>query len=183
MKGVQIPLQVTFRDDAVFKDYLPGNNAVAIGTLRQALARLDDHLIYLWGTAGVGVSHILQAAIHDLQLQGLSTLYLPIKECLEFGPEALDGLDELDAIAIDDIEMLAGHSAWQEALFHFYNRMRDSGRLILVGAQHSPLHLSIELPDLKSRLSSGLTLQLTPLHDEQRIDWVIWKARRRGLVV
>lgn len=183
MKGVQIPLQVTFRDDAVFEDYLPGNNAVAIGTLRQALARLGDHLIYLWGPAGVGVSHILQASINDLQLQGLETLYLPIKDCIEFGPEALDGLDELDAVAIDDVDLLAGHHDWQEALFHFYNRMRDSGRLILIGAQHSPLHLGIELADLKSRLSSGLTLQLTPLDDEQRIDWVIWKARRRGLVV
>jgi DnaA family protein len=179
----QIPLHVTFRDNTVFEDYLPGNNALVIGTLRQALARLDDHLIYLWGAAGVGVSHILQASIHDLQLQGLSTLYLPMADCLEFGPEAIEGFDSIDAVALDDIELIVGHPEWQEALFHFYNRMRDSGKLILVGSSVSPLHISIELADLRSRLSSGLTLQLTSLDDDQRIDWVIWKARRRGLVV
>ena len=179
----QIPLHVSFRDDTVFEDYLPGNNAVAIGTLRQALARLDDHLIYIWGAEGVGVSHILQASIHDLQLQGLSTLYLSIADCLEFGPEALDGLDAIDAVAFDNIELINGNADWQEALFHFYNRVRDTGKLILIGSSTSPLHLNLELADLKSRFSSGLTLQLTSLDDEQRIDWVIWKARRRGLVV
>ncbi|MDN3649751.1 DnaA regulatory inactivator Hda [Reinekea marina] len=179
----QMPLHVTFKDNAVFEDYLPGNNALAIGTLRQALARLDDHLILIWGAEGVGVSHILQASIHDLQLQGLATMYLPLAECLEFGPEALDGLDEVDAIALDNIELVSGNAQWQEAIFHFYNRMRDSGKMILVGSNCSPMQLPIELPDLKSRLSSGLTLQLSQLDDDQRIDWVIWKARRRGLVV
>jgi len=43
----QLPLHVSFREDAVFEDFLPGNNAVAIGTLRQALAKLSDHLVFL----------------------------------------------------------------------------------------------------------------------------------------
>ncbi|MDX1475959.1 MAG: DnaA/Hda family protein, partial [Reinekea sp.] len=72
---------------------------------------------------------------------------------------------------------------WQEALFHLYNRMRDAGKLLIVGGQRSPLHLTLTLADLKSRLSSGLTLQLIPMGDEDRVDWVIWKGRRRGLVI
>jgi len=179
----QLPLHVSFREDAVFEDFLPGENAVAIGTLRHALAKLNDHLVFLWGGQGVGVSHILQAAIHDLQTQGLDAVYLPLGECMGFGPDALEGLDQLDAIAIDDIDIIASHSEWQEALFHFYNRMRDSGKLILVGGQCSPLHLSLTLADLKSRLSSGLTLQLVSMSDEDRVDWLVWKGRRRGLVI
>ena len=179
----QLPLNVGFREDAVFEDYLPANNALAIGTLRHALAKLDDHLIYLWGARGVGVSHILQAAVHDLQLQGLEVVYLPISECLEYGADALEGLDEMDAVAFDDIDLVANDADWQEGLFHFYNRMRDSGKLILVGAACSPLHLPLSLADLKSRLSSGLTLQLLPMSDEERVDWVVWKGRRRGLTI
>jgi DnaA family protein len=179
----QIPLHVSFREDAVFEDYLPGENAVAVGTLRHALAKMNDHLIYLWGGQGVGVSHLLQAAVHDVQNQGLSAAYLPLSECIEFGPDALEGMDEVDAIAIDNIDLVAGHLEWQEALFHFYNRMRDSGKLILVGGRCSPLVSEITLQDLKSRLSSGLTLNLVGLSDEDRVDWLIWKGRRRGLVI
>ncbi len=179
----QIPLRMSFREDAVFEDYLPGQNAIAVGTLRQALANLNDHLVFLWGAPGVGVSHLLQAAVHDLQTQGLDAIYLPLAECLSYGPEALDGLDMLDAIAIDDIDLIANNPQWQEVLFHFYNRMRDSGKLILVGGLCSPLHLEHTLADLKSRLSSGLTLHLVAMSDEERVDWVLWKGRKRGLVI
>ena len=181
--GQQIPLRVGFREEAVFEHFLPGDNAVAVGTLRQALAKMDDHLIYLWGAPGVGVSHLLQAAVHDLQSQGFEAVYLPLGECVTYGPDALEGLDECDAIALDDIGVIARDEAWQESIFHLYNRMRDAGKLILVGGESSPLHLSLTLADLKSRLSSGLTLQLVSMSDEQRVDWVIWKGRRRGLVI
>jgi len=179
----QIPLHVGFREDAVFEDFLPGNNAVAIGTLRQALARLDDHLIYLWGSVGAGVSHLLQAAIHDIQSQGLEAVYLSLAECRDHGIDALEGLDELDAVAIDDIDIINDDPEWLEAIFHFYNRMRDSGKMILVGGHSSPLHLPMTLADLKSRLSSGLTMHIQLMDDEERVDWLIWKGRRRGLVI
>ena len=45
--GQQMPLRVGFREEAVFEHYLPGENAVAIGTLRQALAKMNDHLIFI----------------------------------------------------------------------------------------------------------------------------------------
>ena len=179
----QLPLHISFREDAVFEDYLPANNAIAVGTLRQAIARLDQHLIFLWGGSGVGVSHLLQAAIHDLHSQTLNAMYLPLRECVDYGPEALEGLDTLDALALDDVDCLIDQPLWQEAVFHLYNRMRDSGRMLLVGGHCSPLHLPLSLADLKSRLSSGLTLHFVQMNDEQRMDWVIWKGRKRGLSI
>ncbi|MHA7879472.1 MAG: DnaA regulatory inactivator Hda [Saccharospirillum sp.] len=179
----QLPLSVTFREDAVFDDFLPGDNARALGALRHALARLDEPMLYLWGAPGSGLSHVLQASVHELQGQGLEVMYLPLEACLDFGPQALDNLDDVDALALDDIDAIAGKADWEEALFHLYNRLRDSGRLLLVTSHASPLHLDIALPDLKSRLGWGLTFQIQPLNDEQKTDWLIWKARRRGLVL
>lgn len=181
--GPQMPLHVGFREDAVFEDFLPGQNAIAVGTLRQMLANLDTHLLYLWGVNGSGVSHLLQASIHDLQTQGFEAVYLPLAECLEYGPDALEGLDECQAVAFDDIGLVAESPEWQEAIFHFYNRMRDADKLLIVGASASPLHLELSLADLKSRLSSGITLNLQAMSDEERVAWLIWKGRRRGLVI
>ncbi len=179
----QLPLSVSFREDAVFDDFLPGDNARTVGALRHALARLDEQLLYLWGAPGSGLSHLLQAAVHDLQTQGLEGLYLPLAECIDYGPAALEGLDELDVVALDDIDLIAGRAEWEEAVFHLFNRLRDTGRVLMVTSHSSPLHQQIELPDLKSRLSWGLAFQVQPLSDEQKMDWLIWKARRRGLTL
>lgn len=179
----QLPLGVSFREHAVFDDFLPGDNAQTVGALRHALARLDDSLIYLWGAPGSGLSHLLQASVHELQGQGLGVIYLPLADCLEYGPQALEGLDDRDVVALDDIDLIAGRDDWQEAVFHLFNRLRDSGRVLLVTSHASPLQQPIELPDLRSRLSWGLTFQLQPLSDEQKMDWLRWKARRRGLTL
>lgn len=179
----QLPLGVSFRESAVFDDFLPGENARTLGALRHALARLDEQMLYIWGAPGSGLSHLLQASVHELQGQGLEVVYLPLEECLEYGPEALDNLDDVDALVLDDIDAIAGKPDWEETLFHLYNRLRDSGRILLVSSHHSPLHLDLSLPDLKSRLGWGLTFQIQPLNDEQKLDWLIWKARRRGLVL
>lgn len=179
----QLPLSVSFREDAVFDDFLPGDNAQTVGALRHALARLDEQLLYLWGAPGSGLSHLLQAAVHDLQTQGLEGLYLPLAECIDYGTGALEGLDELDVVALDDIDLIAGRAEWEEAVFHLFNRLRDTGRVLMVTSHSSPLHQAIDLPDLKSRLSWGLAFQVQPLSDEQKMDWLIWKARRRGLTL
>lgn len=179
----QLPLGVTFREDAVFEDYLPGDNAQTLGALRHALARLDETLIYLWGASGSGLTHLLQACVHDLQSQGLESLYLPLADCVQYGPNALEGLDEMAVLALDDIDSIAGLPDWEEALFHLFNRMRDSGRVLLVTSHTSPLNPTVALPDLASRLSWGLTFHIQPLTDEQKTDWLIWKARRRGLTM
>lgn len=183
MAAHQLPLGVTFREDAVFDDFLPGDNAATLGALRHALARLDESLLYLWGPPGAGLSHLLQAAVHDLQAQGLDVVFLPLAECLEHGPEALEGLDELGGVALDDIDLIAGRPDWEEAVFHLFNRLRDSGRVLLVTSHRSPLHQEMQLADLNSRLSWGLTFQVRPLTDEQKMDWLVWKARRRGLMM
>lgn len=179
----QLPLGVSFREDAVFEDYLPGDNAQTLGALRHALARLDETLIYLWGSSGSGLTHLLQASVHDLQAQGLESLYLPLADCLDYGPAALEGLDELPVLALDDLDRIAGLPEWEEALFHLFNRMRDSGRVLLVTSHTSPLNPAVDLPDLASRLSWGLTFHFLPLTDDQKTDWLIWKARRRGLTM
>lgn len=179
----QLPLSVGFRENAVFEDFLPGQNAISVGTLRSALTRLDQDLIVLWGRSGCGISHLLQASIHDLKTQGLNGVYLPLKEVVSYGVNALEDLAQCDALALDDLELIAEHHHWQEAIFHLYNQMKDAGKLILVGLNQSPFHLNLPLADLRSRLTSGLTLAIHPMSDDERIDWLIWKGRRRGLVI
>jgi len=66
-------------------------------------------------------------------------------------------------------------------VFHLFNRLRDSGRRLLLAATASPRELGVGLPDLQSRLSLALVFQLQPLSDEDKLRALQLRASRRGL--
>ncbi len=184
MKPVQLPLGVRLRDDATFVNYYPGANAAALGyveRLCEADAGWTESLIYLWGGEGVGRSHLLQAACLRFEQRGEAAVYLPLGEVAEYGPELLDGLDQSELVCLDDLDAVAGRADWEEALFHLFNRLRDSGRRLLLAATASPRELPVQLPDLQSRLTLALVFQLHELGDEDKLRALQLRASRRGL--
>lgn len=184
MKPIQLPLGVRLRDDATFANYYPGANAAALGyveRLCEAEAGWTDSLIYLWGGEGVGCSHLLQAACLRFEQRGEQAVYLPLAEVVEYGPELLDNLEQCELVCLDDLDALAGRGEWEEALFHLFNRLRDSGRRLLLAAGASPRELPVRLADLQSRLSLALVFQLHALSDEDKLRALQLRASRRGL--
>ncbi|WP_220812930.1 DnaA regulatory inactivator Hda [Pseudomonas paralcaligenes] len=184
MKPVQLPLGVRLRDDATFANYYPGANAAALGyveRLCEADAGWTESLIHLWGGEGVGRSHLLQAACLRFEQRGEQAVYLPLAEVADYGPELLDGLDQAELVCLDDLDAVAGRADWEETLFHLFNRLRDSGRRLLLAATASPRELPVALPDLQSRLTLALVFQLHALSDEDKLRALQLRASRRGL--
>ncbi|MNN71501.1 DnaA regulatory inactivator Hda [compost metagenome] len=66
-------------------------------------------------------------------------------------------------------------------MFHLFNRLRDSGRRLLLAASSSPRELPIKLADLKSRLTLALIFQMRALSDEDKLRALQLRASRRGL--
>ena len=66
---VQLPLSVKLNDEATLNNFFIGPNGQAV-TAVETLA--DPHIgpvdfsLYLWGSAGSGRSHLLQAACHRM---------------------------------------------------------------------------------------------------------------------
>lgn len=183
----QLSLGVSLRDDATFDNFylVPSDT----DTNRQVVAALQffargespEQVIYLWGEAGSGVSHLLQSVCQSADACGRSFQYLPLAELLEMDPAVtLEGLEQLDLVCIDDLHLLEGQPEWQTALFHLYNRVRDGGGQLLLGARQSPRGLEIPLADLKSRLQWGLTFQLRSLGDRDKILAMRRRSRLRG---
>ena len=184
MKPIQLPLGVRLRDDATFKNFYPGSNAVALGSVErlcQADAGWTENLIYLWGAAGVGRSHLLQAACLQMDQSDQQAVYLPLAELIEHGPDLLEGLEHCQLVCLDDLQVLAGRDDWQEALFHLFNRLRDQGQRLLLSATTAPRELPLELADLRSRLSQALVFQLRELAEEDKLHALQLRASRRGL--
>ncbi|WP_137820600.1 MULTISPECIES: DnaA regulatory inactivator Hda [unclassified Pseudomonas] len=184
MKPIQLPLGVRLRDDATFANYYPGANAAALGyveRLCEAEAGWAESLIYLWGGDGVGRSHLLQAACLRFEQRDEQAVYLPLAEVADYGPELLDNLEQCELVCLDDLDAVAGRADWEEALFHLFNRLRDSGRRLLLAAAASPRELPVQLPDLQSRLTLALVFQLQSLSDEDKLRALQLRASRRGL--
>lgn len=176
----QLPLGMGLRDGATFANYWPGANRPVMDLLQQALQRRDESCLYLWGQAGTGKTHLLQASCHFAAAHG-PVAYLPLAEAAQFSPAMLEGLEQLPLVALDDIERIAGDRVWETELFHLYNRVREAGGQLIVAANGNPAALALHLPDLRSRLAWGLVLQLHELADDDKVEALSLQARRRGM--
>lgn len=177
----QLPLGIGPRDDATFANFYPGDNQAALAALKAQAAGAAEPLVFVWGAAESGRSHLLQAACHEADDHGLRTLYLPLRELGHFPPLMLEELERVDLLAIDDIDCVLGRKRWEEGLFHCFNRMRDAARRLVISANAAPRQLAIELPDLASRLSWGAIFHLQSLDDAQRSAALQLRAHQRGL--
>ncbi len=173
----QLPLSIGLKDSATFENFYAVDNEVVLQSLQQG----NDRMIYLWGPAGCGKSHLLQALCRAVAAEGLSPVYLPLQELISLTPELLHGLEQQALIAIDDIQVVAGLSEWEEALFHLYNRVRERDQRLVVSASVAPAGLALTLPDLTSRLGWGPVFQLATLTDTDKRAALLMRARRRGL--
>ncbi len=175
----QLPLAMWLPDGIGFDNFLSGPNAQLVSLLANANQQPENHFIFLWGGNGVGKSHLLQAACH--QMAGQGSVYLPMRQAIEFAPEMLEGMEQLSLVAIDDLDAVAGHTGWELALFNLYNRMRDSGTArLLVSAEQPLASLGIKLPDLQSRLAWGGVYQLQSLTDQEKLIALQQRANNRG---
>lgn len=176
---MQLPLSIGLRESATFDNFVAGKDAVVLDVLQRACAG-DERFVYVSGAPGSGKSHLLQAACHACSERG-GSVYLPLKEADQLDIEMLDGLEVMALVAIDDVDAIAGQVAWETALFHLYNRIRNEGEGALLLTGSTPLNASpIVLPDLKSRLTWGLAFQLTGLSDADKLQAMQRRAYERG---
>jgi len=179
MKGQQLTLGLQLKDDATFENFYPGDNSAVLSHLHAFLSpQCIESFIYLWGPPSVGRTHLLQACCHANVDQG--NIYLDLSDH-SLAPSVLIDLEYLSLVCLDNIDAVMGDSAWEEALFHFYNRLQTEKASLLVTALVSPNYLACQLADLKSRLSAGLILQLLPMNDEQKLSALKMRAQCRGL--
>jgi len=179
----QLPLQFVFRANQTFQDFFPGANVALVDHLQKCVDGSGEAFIFLWGQAGLGKSHLLQACCHEAQKQGLSNFYFDLNQAGGSSVELLNGLEACKLVCLDNVEAIAGFANWELALFNFFNRQRDLGHKLIISSGVSPKALAIQLPDLKTRLNWGLGLNMQTPDDEGRIAALRYKARRMGLEI
>jgi len=176
----QLSLAIRLNDEATLADFNWENNRLLEQQLQNMMVFRSDWFLYLWGPKGSGKSHILQGCCQTVNAVQ-SAIYLPLDLLEEWGPQTIEGVEEQNLICIDDIDVIANNPAWEESLFHLYNRIKDKEHaLLIVSGSQPPAMLPIHLADLRSRLGWGLVFQLNELSDEEKINTLKLHAKKRG---
>ena len=150
-----------------FENFIAGRNVELLSALHHALISAQgERCLYIWGDTGSGKSHLLQASIERARAAGQSAIYACGKV-----PQAAQ------VVAVDDVGKL--DEAAQVALFALYNRMRESGGLLLVSGTQAPAFLKLR-DDLRTRLGWGLVYQVHALNDSEKAQALRQHALARG---
>ena len=189
MKKVsQLTLSVQLPDDETFASFKSESNQMVVQQLTHFLDQVtvnnkQVHSLFLFGLSGVGKSHLLHASCAYADTLGISSLCLSFSELTQLSVDVLDGLENIDLVCLDDIQLIAGDKKWQQGVFDLYNRMVEQNKCLIITGDQSVMNLNISLPDLVSRLSWGLTEQIKPLSDEEKSFALQYRAQQRGLYI
>lgn len=189
MKKVsQLTLSVQLPDDETFASFQSESNQMVVQQLSHFLDHIAEenkkvHSFYLFGLTGVGKSHLLHASCTYADTLGITSLCLSFSELTQLSVDVLDGLENIDLVCLDDIQLIAGNKKWQQGVFDLYNRMIEQNKCLIITGDQSVAKLKISLPDLVSRLSWGLTEQLKPLSDGEKSFALQYRAQQRGLYI
>lgn len=141
--------------------------------------------LYIYGSVGLGKTHLLHALAHAAKASGRRVLYLTA-ETFRFGflkaltnraaaasfKETMRGFDLL---LIDDLQFLQGK--YTEAEFgHTLNALLDGSRQVAVACDRRPADLETFDERLRSRLGGGLVVEIAAPEEELRRKILLAKA-------
>ena len=164
----QVPLAFALRERFTLDQFLVGHNA----ELLAGVCRPVDgfYCAWIWGRAGAGKSHLLQAVSHET-----GGAFVPATEI-----PTVDGYEVFDRVLIDDIHAWIGDQSAEEALMRLYNNRLERGLVLVATASEPPARPCFALPDLASRLRSATCFELSPPSDDDAGEVLRRVAQNRG---
>jgi DnaA family protein len=145
-------------------NFIEGQNAEALASLNGVLTQqAPSNFIYLWGEAGSGKSHLLQAC-KALNLTNQNS--------------ANQNLVGQNFVIMDDVHLLDNDA--QIELFNTYNQLKENGGTLITAGLHAPTQMHLR-GDLATRLAWGLVYQLQPLNDAEKALALQNHAAERGI--
>lgn len=179
----QLSLGLELSHTSTFDNYYPGKNQQLVQALKDCADNQGEKYIFLWGAAGAGKTHLLQATCHRALEQKQSAIYVSLSQLHYYAEAILDNLHNLSLVCIDDIQYAAKHSLWEERLFILFNEIYSHEGRLLIAGDSIPNELGMELRDLVSRLNWGLSFKVQALDEGEKVEMLKQLAYQTGLIL
>ena len=171
-----MPLPLILPNNENYDSFYVGDNQLLFDSLQTLFDKEGFNVFYIWSASAAGRTHLLHASS-----QNKLASYIPLKQHVLLVPEILQGLDNYDLVCLDDIDAIAGHRDWEEAIFDLFNRLTEKNvSKLLITSSAPPKQIPFMLPDLVSRLTWGQVYQLKELSDEDKLKALQLRAKLSG---
>ncbi len=136
--------------------------------------------LFLYGGSGLGKTHLMQAIGNHVksELPEKKVMYVQSEQFVnEFiqviATKKYDAFRNkyrmVDLLLLDDIQFIENKEQMQEEFFHTFNSLFEAGRNIVLTCDKPPQSLTTLEDRLRTRISSGLTIDITPPDYETRM--------------
>lgn len=145
--------------------------------------------LFLYGGSGLGKTHLMHA-IGNYVLKEFSDKNVVYVNSENFINEFIGAIRSkefepfrnkyrmTDLLLIDDIQFLEGKERMQEEFFHTFNALYEAGKNIVLTCDKPPQSLITLEERLKTRFSSGITIDINPPDYETRIAILLQLAQK-----
>ncbi|MBS0123678.1 chromosomal replication initiator protein DnaA [Thetidibacter halocola] len=143
--------------------------------------------LFLYGGVGLGKTHLMHAIAWELRARHpeKTVLYLSAEQFMYRFVQALrerkmidfkELFRSVDVLMVDDVQFIAGKDSTQEEFFHTFNALVDQNKQIIISADRAPDEIKDLENRIRSRLQSGLVVDLHPTDYELRLGILLSKA-------
>ena len=178
-----------------FDTFIVGSfNNLAYVASQAALVRpgITYNPLFIYGDTGRGKTHLIQAIGNQFKKQypGRKAFYLTSEK---FAVDYTDSVQagtanrfkdkyrQYDLLIMDDVHFLSKKDKTQEELFHLFNALHDTNKQIIFSSDRPPVAIPDIAERLKSRLASGMAVDIGEPDPESRMAIVRKKAASHGV--
>ncbi len=180
-----------------FETFVIGSfNNLAYAASQAALNRpgITYNPLFIYGDTGRGKTHLIQAIGNQFKKQyaGRKVFYLTSEKFVVDYTDSVqagtanrfkDKYRQYDLLIMDDIQFLSKKDKTQEELFHLFNALHDTNKQIIFSSDRPPSAIPDIAERLKSRLASGMAVDISEPDPESRMAIVQKKAALHGVIL
>ncbi len=187
-----------FNPNYTFESFVVGpNNELAHAAAKSVSIEPSNkkfNPLFLYGSSGLGKTHLLQAIGNHLKISqpNLKVLYIPSEQFIN---EFIQGImtkttqrvmskyRKVDILLIDDIQFLANKEGTQDEFFHTFNELHLNNKQIVLTSDRPPKELSVLTERLRTRFEGGFLADIQAPNLETREAILRNKARLEGIEI
>ena len=151
--------------------------------------------LFIYGDAGLGKTHLLQAVAHFVR-ENYPNFLIRYVSAETFLNDYVDSIrnrtndafrrkyrESPDLLLVDDIQFVEGKEGFQDEFFHTFNALYETSRQIVLTSDRSPDHIATLEDRLRTRFKWGVITDIQPPDLETRLAILRKKAERETTAV
>ena len=190
-----------FNADYTFENFVTGPSNSFANAIARAVAKdpggKTNNPFFIWGGAGLGKTHLMQAIGHRVMMTmpSKSVCYITAEAFLNEYVNAMANntrsnntmeqfrarYRHFDLLLLDDVQFIGAKMQIQQEFFNTYNSLMDNGGQVVMTCDLPPAKLNGFEERLITRFQQGITIEIESPSYETRL--AILKSKVKGMVV